>query len=94
MGYQNTNNMAQTITEQMINERIQDLLDLTNDKFIYPAYYPHTGCMMWKIDNPYTNCAKDTIVLCSCSEGIYKALSLAVPLITKKMNDFYGKNIQ
>jgi len=91
---QKQNNMAHPITEEMINERIADLLDITNGRFIYPEYYRNTGRMMWKIDNPYTHAAKDTIVLSSCLDGIYKALCIAIPVIAKKIDEFHGKNIQ
>ena len=66
---------------------IGDLFKITSN-FIYAEYYSHTDCVMWKIDNEYTKYAKDKIVLCPVSEGIEKALVLALAMIAKHKNEF------
>ena len=72
-----------------IDNKIQELLQLS-DEFIFPAYYTHTNKVMWKISNVYTNYAQETLVLSPVSEGIEKALDMAIAAIAEKKSKFYN----
>ena len=70
-----------------VNILIDRLLEVTSN-FVYPEYYPHTDCMMWKINNEYTKYREDKLVLSPVSEGIEKALAIAAPMIAMKKDVF------
>lgn len=71
-----------------IDSKISSLLEIT-DEFVFPAYYSNTNCVMWKISNPFTELAGETLVLCPISEGIEKAIDLAIKHIGDKRVKFY-----
>jgi len=73
-----------------VDIKVARLLELT-DEFIFPAYYSHTGKIMWKISNVYTKYGSETYVLCGVDEGISKALDMAVDTIAKARKKFYGE---
>jgi len=70
-----------------IDEKIRQLIDLSNE-FIFPEYYSHTHCMMWKILNPYTKYKEEKFVLYSVEEGIEKSLDVAIEQISKSKQIF------
>ena len=72
----------------IIDNKISQLLAIS-DEFIFPAYYTHTHCKMWKISNPYTSYGSETLVLCEVSEGIEKALDLAIEQMLKEKEKYY-----
>lgn len=72
-----------------VDVKIEELLKIT-DEFIFPAYYSHTDCIMWKIENVYTKWGGETLVLCPVSEGIEKALDLAIEHISKRRGKYYA----
>ena len=72
-----------------IDEKIIELL-LISDEFIFPASYSHTGVAMWKISNVYTRYHAETFVLCPITDGIEKALDLAIEQISKAKDIFYN----
>jgi len=75
-----------TKSEMTTDERVAELRKVT-DNFIFIEYYTHTSCDMWKILNEYTNFKSDKLVLCSLSDGIDKALDLAIEAIKlRKLN--------
>jgi hypothetical protein len=47
-----------------IDEKVECLLSLGSG-FIFPEYYSHTHCMMWKIKNTYTDYKEEKFVLYS-----------------------------
>lgn len=65
-----------------IDKKINELFDLTNN-FIFVEYYSHTNDFMYKIMNEYTDYNQDKLVLSPISEGIEKALDLAIDSISK-----------
>lgn len=71
----------------MIDQYIKELFQIT-DKFIFPEYYSHEDKVMWKIENVYTNCAKEILVLCSIDDGIEMALKLAIKEIGEKKKNY------
>jgi hypothetical protein len=75
------------IKMQNIDEKIQDLLALSNE-FIFAEYYSHTNKMMWKIFNTFTHYKSEKFVLCEVGEGIEKALDLAIEIITTEKQKF------
>jgi hypothetical protein len=60
-----------------LDQKIKELI-LLNGKFVYPEYYTHTNSFMWKIENTYTPFEKDVLVLCPLSDGIERAIDLAI----------------
>ena len=74
-----------------IDRKIFDLLKLT-DEFIFPAYYSHTGEDMWKIANAYTKYGSETLVLCPVTDGIEKALDMAIGEIAKRREAYYNQD--
>lgn len=52
---------------------------------IYIQHYSHTGCDCYKIDVPWTEYRKDTLVLCKVSDGIEKAKKLAEKILAEKL---------
>ena|SRR5690348_14219459 len=66
-----------------VDVKIAELLQIS-DEFIFPAYYSHTGCVMWKIENVYTKWGGETLVLSPVSEGIEKALDIAIDELYKR----------
>ena len=73
-----------------VDKKIQKLLTIT-DELPSVEYYPPTHCDMYKISNPYTKFAKDTLVLCPLDEGFEQALDMAYNQILKKKNEFFLK---
>lgn len=71
----------------MIDRKILQLRELTSN-FLFIEYYSHTSCDMYKILNEYTKYKADKLVLCKVSDGIERALDLALLHITKRKNDF------
>lgn len=59
----------------------------------YVEYYPHTNCDMYKIDNPYTQYGKETIVLHSASEPYERSVLLALREIERRKVAFHGRNL-
>lgn len=72
---------ANTSSENDINNKTKQLLSLS-DEFIFPEYYTHTGKLMWKIENIYTEYNSDKLVLCAVEDGISTALDLAIKHIS------------
>jgi hypothetical protein len=73
-----------------ISDKYKKNIDLTFNELqrltenqIFVEYYIHTGCMMFKIINEYTEYKEDKVCLCSISEGYEKALKLAIKYITE-----------
>ena len=77
-----------------IDEKIKQLLELTYDESVYVEDYPHTNCLMYKINNPFTHFRKDIIVLCSVDEGIELAIDKAIEAIKKRHNEFFSKSYE
>lgn len=50
---------------------------------IYIDYYFHEECDCYKIDIPWSQYNKHTLVLCPVSDGIEKARELAIEELTK-----------
>lgn len=71
-----------------IDEKIKQLLEIT-DQFIFIEHYTHTGEKMYKIENHFTNYAKETLVLCKVSQGIEMALDLAIQEIEIRKKEFF-----
>lgn len=76
----------------MIDTKINQLLELS-DEFLFIEYYTHTNCKMYKIKNIYTKYKEEKIVLSPVSEGIEKALNLAIEQITLFKEKYY-ENVQ
>lgn len=74
----------------MIDTKIVQLRTLT-DNFLFIEFYTHTNCEMYKIENVYTDYKKYVLVLSKVTEGIEKALDLAIEQITIQKDKFYGK---
>lgn len=74
-------------TVNVIDQKIVELRKLT-DRFLFIDYYSHERCDMYKINNEYTKYRLDTRVLCPVSDGIEKALDLAIAEITKLKQEF------
>lgn len=66
-----------------IDVKIQELRSLTSN-FIFIEYYSHESADCWKIDNEFTEYARDKLVLCRVDEGIEKALDIALDIISKR----------
>ena len=75
-----------------IERKIKRLLSLCN-AIPYVAYYSHERCDCYKIDNQFTDYAKDTIVLCPVGEGFTKAVSCALAEIAKRKAIWKGKPV-
>ena len=71
-----------------IDEKIERLRAVTV-MFLFREYYPHTGCEMWKILNQYTSYSEEKFVLCPVSDGIEKALDVAIECITKAHDEYF-----
>lgn len=65
-----------------IDEKIDYLRGITSN-FLFIEYYPHTNCDMWKILNEHTNFKQDKHVLCPVTDGIERALDIAIVEIGK-----------
>lgn len=72
-----------TVSEQMIRELIS-----LSGTFPYPEYYSHTGKAMWKINNPFSLLKEDKIVLSPVEDGLQKAVTLALAILSKKQTEF------
>lgn len=68
------------------------LLKKITDEFPFIEYYPHTDCDMYKIRNEYTDHKEHKIVLCKATEGIEKALNIALKEIKKRKRSFESKD--
>jgi len=75
----------------MINRKIKKLLALTNE-FLFIEYYSHTNCAMYKIKNEHTHFKESIYVLCPVSEGIRKAINLAIKQIAQCKKEFEGES--
>jgi hypothetical protein len=53
---------------------------------IYVEYYSHLNSKCYKIDIPWANYRKHTLVLCTLKEGIKKAKKLAKYYMCKELN--------
>jgi len=73
-----------------IEQLTKQLLELTGTSFVFPEYYSHTSCDMWKIKNPYTKYKEEKLVLCSVEDenGLQKALVIALSQIAMKKEAF------
>lgn len=71
----------------MIDKKILQLRELTSN-FLFIEYYTHTSCDMYKILNEFTKYKTDKLVLCKVTDGIEKALDLALIHITKRKAEF------
>jgi hypothetical protein len=71
-----------------IDRKIDILLSITSN-FIFVEFYSHTQSNMYKIINQFSKLAEDKIVLCPVSDGIEKALDLAIEQISKSKNALY-----
>ncbi len=60
---------------------------------IYIEHYSHEGCDCFKIDNPWTLLAKQTLVLCKVSEGLSKAEKLAKKQIKLWLNSGLSEDV-
>lgn len=58
---------------------------------IYIEYYSHEKENCYKIDLPWPNYAKDTMVLCKVSEGIEKAKELAKKVINAHLEEILSR---
>lgn len=65
-----------------IQELTDELICLSGN-YIFPEYYAHTDCLMWKIMNPFTNLKSDKRVLSKIDEPIGQALELAISEMRK-----------
>jgi len=72
-------------------KKIDQLLTISGDKFVFPEYYSHDDRMMWKIENIWTNYAKDMLVLCEFERDFDEVLTLAIETITKQKKLFFGE---
>lgn len=77
--------------ENSIEQLVKELYEIT-DNFPYIEYYSHENGDCFKIDNEYTQYAKDKIVLCKVSEGIKIALALAVKTIKNRKDNYFNEN--
>ncbi len=84
--------IANVLLGDVIDSKVNQLLSLT-DEFIFPAYYSHTGNIMWKISNVYTRYGYETLALCGVDEGIETAIDLAIEHILKAKDKFYGVGV-
>ena len=75
-----------------IEKLTQELIEYSGT-YVYPEYYSHTGCKMWKINNPWTKYKEEKIVLCPVDgeSQLEKALVLALAILAKKYDEFLGK---
>ena len=65
------------------DKKVKELVDLCG-KVPYVDYYSHEMADCFKIDNPFTDYAKDTIVLCRVDEGFSKAVKNAIKSISHR----------
>ena len=54
---------------------------------LYVEYYSHEGTTCYKIDLPWSNYGKDTLILCKESEGIDMAKTIAVGAIARRISE-------
>lgn len=85
----NTKDKVEILGE--VDVKVKELFKLTTN-FIFSEYYSHTGKMMWKILNPFTNYKEEVLVLCDIDESIETALDLAIESIKKSKNRWYCKD--
>lgn len=71
----------------VIDQKIEELRKLTN-RFLFIDHYSHERCDMYKINNEYTKYRLDTKVLCPVTDGIEKALDMAIIEIKKAKEEF------
>jgi len=71
-----------------IDDKISELIELNNE-FLLIEYYSHTQCEMYKIRNVYTEFKEEKIVLCPISDGIEKALDIAISEINKSKIKYF-----
>jgi hypothetical protein len=74
--------LMQIFCKKRIDRKVETLRKLTCN-FLFIEYYTHTGCDMYKIKNEWTRYSEDKLVLCPVSEGIEKALDLAIIAVKK-----------
>ena len=74
--------IMQIFCKKRIDKKVETLRKLTNN-FLFIEYYTHSGCDMYKIKNEWTRYAEDKLVLSPVSEGIEKALDLAIISVKK-----------
>ena len=77
----------------MIDSKIKKLRELT-EEFLLVEYYSHTNCDMFKIKNVYTRYNEDKQVLCPLSDGIDKALDLAIEYISENKQLFFTTELE
>lgn len=72
-----------------IEQLSKDLVELTGN-FIFPEYYPHTNCLMWKILNPFTKYGEEKFVLVHVDDeyGVQKALTIALAKIAASKEEW------
>ena len=73
-----------------IDEKIAKLKDITSN-FLFIEHYTHTGVDMYKIVSEFTHYREMKHVLCPVSEGIEKALDLAIEQISEDKKEFFGE---
>jgi len=73
-----------------IERKIKKLLEVCST-IPYVEYYPHENGDCFKIDNPFTDYNKDTIVLCLVNEGFGKAVRLALPEMIKRKTQLFDE---
>ena len=74
----------QQLISSHIDNKIDKLRHLSKGRMVYIEYYSHENCECYKIDNPYTEYNKDTIVLCHISDGLLSALNIAIKALKNK----------
>jgi len=74
--------IQQIFCKKRIDKKVKVLQKLT-ENFLFIEFYSHTGCDMYKIMNEYTDFKENKCVLSPISEGIEKALDLAIETITE-----------
>ena len=73
----------------MIDAKIKELREITSNWLIV-EFYTHTNADMYKIKNEFTNHNEEKLVLCEVTDGIEKALDLAIELLSKKKQEFFA----
>ncbi len=78
-----------SVTEVDVDNKIAELLKLS-DNCIFVEYYPHADCLMYKIINVFTSYDEDKLVLCPVTDGISKALDMAIKEIQERKQRFFN----
>lgn len=60
---------------------------------IYIEYYSHERSNCYKVKNPWTRYASETIVLCKVSDGIDKAKELCIKVLNEKMLEAFKESV-